>query len=182
MKQYKRELYLDHGIVLGNAIIIVQYWYHIAIGIIIGLHHIEHRKYKLALLIIFLNTSREYINATKKLDFPLQRMPLNAINRTFLDEYSNLFIRKWAIFPTTFWTKESKHQTGVCNFKGVSVSINHLVTFPVAARYYLNLLRLSTHIFIFNWNNCLMDDSFSKIHGICSLIDGLITCRKYTLY
>ena len=28
----------------------------------------------------------------------------------------------------------------------------------------------------------LMDDSFSKIHGICSLIDGLITCRKYTLY
>ena len=136
----------------------------------------------MALLIIFLNTSREYIKATKKLDFPSQRMPLNAINRTFLDEYSNLFIRKWAIFPTTFWTKESKHQTGVCNFKGVSVSINHLVTFPVAARYYLNLLRLSTHIFIFNWNNCLMDDSFSKIHGICSLIDGLITCRKYTLY
>ena len=55
---------------------------------------IEHRKYKMALLIIFLNTSREYIKATKKLDFPSQRMPLNAINRTFLDEYSNLFIRK----------------------------------------------------------------------------------------
>ena len=55
---------------------------------------IEHRKYIMALLIIFLNTSREYIKATKKLDFPSQRMPLNAINRTFLDEYSNVFIRK----------------------------------------------------------------------------------------
>lgn len=129
-----------------------------------------------------INTSREYIKPTPKLDFSLQIMAMNAINLTFFDEYSNVFIRKWAIFPTTFWTKDSKPQTGVCNFKGVSVSINHLVTFPVAARYYLNLLRLSTHIFIFNWNNCLMDDSFSKIHGICSLIDGLITCRKYTLY
>ena len=134
------------------------------------------------LLIIFLNTSRAYIKATPKLDFSSQRMPMIAINRTYFDEYSKVFIRKWAIFPTSFWTKDFKHQTSVCNFKGVSVSINHLVTFPVAARYYLNLLRLSTHIFIFNWNNCLMDDSFSKIHGICSLIDGLITCRKYTLY
>ena len=136
----------------------------------------------IAFLILFLSTSRACIKATRKLDFSLYRTPMKLINRTFFDEYSNVFIRKWAIFPTTFWTKDSKPQTGVCNFKGVSVSINHLVTFPVAARYYLNLLRLSTHIFILNWNNCLMDDSFSKIHGICSLIDGLITCRKYTLY
>ena len=143
---------------------------------------VKHRKYMIALLFIFVNTSRAYTKETQKLDFSLYRMPMNAINWTFFNEYSKVFIRKWAIFLTTFCTKDSKHQTGVCNFKGVSVSINHLVTFPVAARYYLNLLRLSTHIFIFNWNNCLMDDSFSKIHGICSLIDGLITCRKYMLY
>ena len=48
----------------------------------------------MALLIIILNASRKYIKATPKLDFSLQIMPMNAINRTFFDEYSKVFIRK----------------------------------------------------------------------------------------
>ena len=67
----------------------------------------------IAFLIISVNTSTAYTKATQKQDFSSYRMPMNEINQKFFDEYSKVSIRKWAIFPTTFWTKDSKHQTGV---------------------------------------------------------------------